>query len=243
MVNRKAWDRYLALLRKCDETALNLVAKWQEEHPGYASNPNSRRAFVEYCYAVATKYGEASAEMACVMYDALAEASRAGVAAAVPAETATFEQTGIVVNGARMQGEAKVPAAVARLVRQAGQDTMLQNAQRDGAEWAWVTTGDTCAFCITLASRGWQKQSKRGAKAHAEHIHGNCDCAYVVRFNPNDSGIAGYDPAVARDKYDNADGNTSQEKINAMRRESYARHKDEINAQKREAYARRKEDS
>lgn len=28
---------------------------------------------------------------------------------------------------------------------------MLKNALRDGAEFAWVSNGDTCAFCMTLA--------------------------------------------------------------------------------------------
>ena len=55
---------------------------------------------------------------------------------------------------------------------------LLKNAVRDGAEWAWVPHGDTCPFCITLASNGWQKASRKVLKGgHAEHIHANCDCA------------------------------------------------------------------
>ena len=54
--------------------------------------------------------------------------------------------------------------AVGRLVKQAGADTTPQNALRVGAEFAWVPSGDTCAFCITLASRGWQRASRKAVK-------------------------------------------------------------------------------
>ena len=102
-------------------------------------------------------------------------------------------------------------------------------------------SGDTCAFCITLASRGWQKASQKAVKGgHAEHIHNNCDCTYAIRFDGK-GGVAGYDPDKYRAMYDAAEGDTPQEKINAMRRAQYAEDKDEINARKRAAYAARSE--
>lgn len=120
---------------------------------------------------------------------------------------------------------------VSRLVKRASADTTLQNAQRDGARFAWVPHGDTCPFCIALASRGWQRISKTALKkGHAEHIHANCDCEYAVRFR-SDTGVAGYDPDEYLRQYNDADGD-----LNAMRREHYAQNKDKINAQKRAAY-------
>ena len=63
---------------------------------------------------------------------------------------------------------------------------MLKNALRDGAEFAWVPNGDTCAFCMTLASRGWQRASKRAIKnGHAE---------------PDDSGMTPKELLSALDK-------------------------------------------
>ncbi len=50
-------------------------------------------------------------------------------------------------------------------------------------------------------------------------------------------GVAGYDPDKYLRMYENAEGSTSREKINAMRRENYAEHKEKINAQKRAGYA------
>jgi hypothetical protein len=92
-----------------------------------------------------------------------------------------------------------------------------------------------------LASRGWQKASKKAIKeGHAEHIHANCDCTYAIRFG-SDLDVAGYDPDEYRTMYDDADGVGWQEKLNSMRRGFYQENKDEINAQKRSAYEKRKE--
>jgi uncharacterized protein VirK/YbjX len=93
---------------------------------------------------------------------------------------------------------------------------------------------------LTLASRGWQTASKGAIKnGHAEHIHGNCDCAYAVRFNEK-TNYAGYDPDKYLAMYNSTSG-TPNQKINAMRRKAYAENKEEINAQKRSAYEKRKE--
>ena len=52
--------------------------------------------------------------------------------------------------------------------------------------------------------------------------------------------MEGYDPEKYLKMYENAEGGSSQEKINSMRRELEAGKRDEINARRREAYARRK---
>jgi hypothetical protein len=102
----------------------------------------------------------------------------------------------------------------------------MQNAIRDGAEWAWIPHGETCAFCITLASRGWQRASKKALRGgHAEHIHANCDCTYSIRFDSRTS-VAGYDPDKYRAMYNSTSG-SPEDKINAMRRAAYAEHKAE----------------
>ncbi len=76
----------------------------------------------------------------------------------------------------------------------ASADTLAKNALRDGAEWAWIPSGDTCPFCLMLASQGWVKASKKALKnGHCKHIHANCDCTYAVRFS-HDTDVAGYDP-------------------------------------------------
>jgi hypothetical protein len=102
----------------------------------------------------------------------------------------------------------------------------LQNSLRDGAQFAWIPAGETCAFCLTLASRGWQYASKKAIKGgHAEHIHSNCDCAYAIRFNEK-TNVEGYDPDRYLSMYQNAEGRTPQDRINSLRRAAYAEDKE-----------------
>ncbi|MBR1689391.1 MAG: hypothetical protein IJ713_01295 [Oscillibacter sp.] len=225
------WKRYIAQLRRVSNKAAEEMQRYVQLH-GFGDTD----ALIEYAWALATKYGEAAAAAACDMFDAVAEASGTAIPGALPAETATFEETAKAVNGTLKQGAALVPDTVGRLVKQAGADTTLQNAERYGAEFAWVPMGDTCAFCRMLASNGWQRQSKKAMKGgHAEHIHANCDCQYALRFDGK-GGVAGYDPDKYRAEYDAAEGDTWQEKLNSMRREQYKQDGEKIRAQKRAAY-------
>lgn len=235
----KTWRKYIDDLRKVNDAAAQSVLKYMATHE--IIDPDQVDDLIRYCYGLATRYGEAASELAAQMYDALAAATGAAVAPAVPAATATMQEVARSVVGTLKTGNSEiVSASVGRLVKMAGVDTTMQNALRDGAEWAWIPVGDTCAFCITLASRGWQRASKKAIRGgHAEHIHANCDCTYAIRFD--DSEVEGYDPRVYEDMYYGADGGTPEERINAMRREAYAKNREEINAQKRSAYEKRQE--
>lgn len=235
----KAWDKYIARLRKMSDKAAQLMLERVRNVDLTALTSEERSSIIDYAYALATKYGEGAGALASEMYDALAELSGASVPAAVPASTATYAEVAKAVNGTMKTNNVDlVASATGRLVKMTGVDTMMQNALRDGAEWAWIPRGDTCAFCITLASRGWQRASKVAIKdGHAEHIHANCDCTYAVRFD-HDTNVAGYDPSAYYKMYRNADGGSPKAKINAMRRDFYAENSEKINAQKRSAYAK-----
>ena len=242
-ITSRSWNKYIATLRKINDRASNeMLAYIQSLTDKGITGQEQINLAIEYAYALATRYGEASAAAACDMYDAIMELQGASVPAAVPAQTATMQETAKAVVGTYKTGNPKIVSqAVGRLVKMASADTMQKNALRDGCEWAWVPQGDTCAFCLTLASRGWQKASKNALKnGHAEHIHANCDCTYCVRYKPNID-VEGYDPQRYLDMYEDADGSTPTQRINALRREFYAENKETINAQKRSAYAKRKE--
>lgn len=220
---------YYARLSKLNEKAGQLMQEYVAAH-GTEDGP----ALIAYAHALVTKYGEGSAELACQMYDALAEAQGVTLPAAEPAATAEYGEVARMVNATKHQNPANLPNGVRRLVKRAGADTTLHNAIRDGAEWAWVPHGDTCPFCIMLASNGWQKASAKLLKGgHAEHIHANCDCEFAVRFDGSTS-VAGYDPEKYLRQYRAAGSD-----VNAMRRIDYAAHRERINAQKRAAYAAR----
>lgn len=238
---KKAWSKYVAALRKVNNKATESLLYYIQEIGGIPTSYDDMQELIYAAYGIAQKYGEAAAAIAAEMYDAMALATGAAVAPAVPAAPATMSEVAKAVVGTAKTGNEEIVASAAgRLVKMAGVDTTMQNALRDGAEWAWIPVGDTCAFCITLASRGWQRASQKALKGgHAEHIHANCDCTYAIRFD--DSEVEGYDPKVYEDMYYGADGSTPEERINAMRREAYARNSEEINAQKRSAYAKRRE--
>ena len=228
-ISEKAWREYVARLARLNQRAGQLMADYIAAH-----GTGDTDALIAYAHALVTKYGEGSAELACQMYDALAAAAKAGVPAAEPAQTAAYSEVARMVQATK-QSPPQMQRGVSRLVKRAGADTTLKNALRDGAEFAWVPQGDTCAFCLTLASRGWQKASQAAIKGgHAEHIHANCDCEYAIRFDGR-STVAGYDPDKYLRQYRAADGD-----INKLRRVNYAKNRERINAQKRAAYAARK---
>lgn len=245
-ITSKAWKNYITILRRVsDRAAKEMNAYIRTQSTLFDAGTITRGEFesnvIEYAYALATRYGEAAGAAACDMYDAIAELQGANVAPAVMAPTATYGETAKAVLGTMKTNNYNIVAdATGRLVKMVGVDTMQQNALRDGAEWAWIPVGETCAFCLTLASRGWQPASKKAIKnGHAEHIHANCDCTYAVRFKPT-LDVEGYDPQRYLDMYNSTDG-SPKDKINAMRREFYAENKELINEQKRTAYALRKD--
>ena len=229
-ITANAWNEYITRLSRLNQKAGQLMREYIGSH-----GTENTADLIAYAYGLVTKYGEGSAELACQMYDALAEAANAGVPAAEPAIPADYGEVARMVNATKNQNPANLPNGVSRLVKRAGADTTLKNAVRDGAEWAWVPHGDTCPFCITLASNGWQKASSKVLKGgHAEHIHANCDCEFAIRFDHNTT-VAGYDPEKYLKQYRDAGGD-----INKMRRVNYAANKERINAQQRAAYAARR---
>ena len=229
-ITTRTWNNYIARLSRLNEAAGQKMREYIRLH-----GTENTEELISYAYAVITRYGEGSAELACQMYDALAEAEGMLLPAAEPAATASYGEVARMVHATKDQNPENLPSGVSRLVKRAGADTTLHNAVRDGAQWAWVPHGDTCPFCITLASRGWQTASKKMLKnGHAEHIHSNCDCEFAVRFHSG-TNVAGYDPEKYLKQYQDAGSD-----VNAMRRIDYAARKDAINAQKRAAYAARK---
>lgn len=225
----KAWLSYIGKLRRLNTTVANCMQAYVDQY-----GVSDSQKLIDVAYGLVTKYGEGSAALASEMYDALAELQGAHMPAAEPAETAEYGEVARMVNATKTSTP-QLKSGVSRLVKRAGADTMLINALRDGAEFAWVPSGDTCAFCMTLASRGWQRASKKAIKnGHAEHIHANCDCTYAIRFDP-EVNVEGYDPDAYLKAYRDAGSD-----VNELRRIHYAENRERINAQKRAAYAARK---
>ena len=235
-ITAAAWSKYSKRLSKINAEAAAKIQAWVDKN-----GLDDVDALVDYAYAIATKYGEAAGALSAALYDAIAEMSHANVEPAEMAPTPSYGEMAKTVRGVLKQSRnaAMIAAAVGRQVKRCGAQTTLKNAGRDRAEAAWIAIGDTCPYCLMIAAEGWKRVSPA---SQADHIHGNCDCTYSVRFN-KDTQIGGYDPGRYQRMFDGAEGDTMEEKLNSMRRDAYAENKDEINAQKRDAYALRKEES
>lgn len=222
-IPKAAWDSYVEKLAVLDKRASEEMRQYIMRN-GYGDIDS----MIEYAYALSTKYGEGAATLAATLYDNMAEAEGVNVKPAEPAYPADYHTVAKTVQGISdlSYNIDLLSNAVGRLVKQAGADTMLLNAERDEAEYAWIPTGDTCPYCLLLASYGWQKASKASLKGgRARHIHANCDCTYAVRQKGGDD-IPGYDPKKYQKMFDDTPGGTNEDKINIMRREQYEKLKE-----------------
>lgn len=233
-VSQKTWTDYVGNLRDLNDTATGKVRQYLETHE--IQTNEDRNQLVSYAFAVSTKYGEGAAALSAKMFDSIAAAEGVSIPEAEIADTATMDETARAVVGTLKTGNNDIVAgSVGRLVKMAGVDTTMKNAIRYGAEWAWLPQGnETCAFCLMLASRGWQHASKDALKnGHAEHIHAHCDCIYAVRFDSS-TDYEGYNPDKYLQMYEDAEGDTWQEKVNSMRRNISNNNKKTIRIQKKE---------
>lgn len=237
-ITEKEWQNYIGKLGKLSRTVADKIKAYIEKN-----GLEDPKLLIEYAYALVTKYGEGAAALSAQMYDVVAQLEGRYLEAAAMAPTASYGDIARTVYGTLKdsQNAEEIAGAVSRWVKSAGADTTLQNAARDGAEFAWIPSGDTCAFCIMLAGNGWQRVSKQSLKnGHAEHIHSNCDCQYAIRFDGR-STVAGYNPYEYQSMYRHAEGRTPEQKLNSMRRQFYAEDREHINEQKRDAYEKRQE--
>lgn len=254
-ISTKDWVNYINKLSKLSDVAGKKMQEYVQKN-GFGNTDE----LIEYAHALVTKYGEGSAELACQMYDAIAEMQNAAVPSAVPADMPSYGETAKAIYGSLKQspGGNLLESVTQRLVKQSSADTMLQNAKRDGAYFAWVPSGDTCPYCLMMGGIGWQKAGKKTLEGkHAKHIHAHCDCQYIVDFKGNMK-ISGYNPDKIRKKILKVTGNDeyttdyafdaflnenarkstagNRDGINAIRRMQYESNKDAINSRKRELY-------
>ena len=222
-ISTRDWLTYVNRLSSLSTRAALELRRWVNAQGGLLNI--ERQTLIDYVFALATKYGEASGALSAAWYDAIAEANGKLLPAAEPAATATYAETASAVNGVlkQSQNEEVLGGALERLVKMPGVDTTLHNAIRDGAEVAWIPSGDTCAYCLAIASYGWQRASQKAMKGgHAEHIHGNCDCMYAIRHDSYTE-VAGYDNGQRyADMFKTGGKAVPEDKINALRRKFYA---------------------
>ena len=84
-ITERAWAKYIEDLRKVNDKAADLVQEYLTKN-GLPATREQMNALIDYAYAVAQTYGEAAATLSAEMYDAVAAASGAVLAPAIPAE-------------------------------------------------------------------------------------------------------------------------------------------------------------
>ena len=149
------------------------------------------------------QYGSVSSTVAADWFDEIRETSnvpgvfRSFAADAVPA-VQVAGSTGWALSTS--DGLAALLGVSDRLIKQAGRDTIAFNVDRDArASYARVPRGDTCAFCLMLASRGPVYGSKRSA-GEGNKYHSDCDCVAVPIYRDTDL-PSGYDPRKLSEVY------------------------------------------
>ena len=70
----KVWTDYVTALRMVSEKAASEMSAYLATHEWW-KNATEKNAAIDFAFALSTKYGEAAAELACEMYQAIAEAS------------------------------------------------------------------------------------------------------------------------------------------------------------------------
>lgn len=218
-------EQYREKLSSVCERASESTQKWLERHPGA-----SRQEILDATYKITQAYGLAASTLAANKYDqdvALAE-KQGFLKPGQIKEAEVWDPLGYgsiarAINGTlKNDSKEKLPDTIERMVKRFAEDTTLMNARRDGAEYAWIPAGDTCVFCLSLASNGWQRASRSTAEGnHADHIHPHCDCTFSVRFS-KDTNVKGYHPEKLKALIESQDGDTWNEKLNSLRRKKYA---------------------
>lgn len=179
-----------------------------------------RDAVIEAVCMVMAEYGAAAAQASADMYDSARSACVGAPMGAVAEAGLSTEATAVAVrafvneinDGNRGAFDRKVLERVDWETKRAAANSMRSNGSRDPLRprFARVPSGgETCRFCIMLASRGPVYKSKDKAGA-SEHFHPGCDCRIVPFWDAVQVGgsrvaspttVEGYDPDALYDEY------------------------------------------
>lgn len=100
-------------------------------------------------------------------------------------------------NGNHAQALSTLQLVTDEMVRQFGRDAVQESAKANKRMYARIPSGETCSWCLMLASRGFAYHSEAAAGKMAK-FHGSCDCEIV----PDDGRVPdGYDPDALYERY------------------------------------------
>lgn len=157
---------------------------------------------IDIAASLGQKYALLGAELGAQWYDLCSELAGidadAAEVAEVDAETvdaktrATFERSQQPTVQATFNG--LMQNLINDSIRQTGEANLWRDYERGiaGGRWARVTVGDTCAWCLMLASQGaWYLSEQSALGREAGHYHDDCNCIAVYHADPES--IQGYE--------------------------------------------------
>lgn len=155
---------------------------------------------VDAAATVAAKYARLGCELGAQWYDLCAEL------AGIDAEPAEYgdpdpadirDHAGRRIDGsedATRQANLFLQDLIDESVRATGFSNLWRDYERGmgGGRWCRVPVGETCAWCLMLASQGaWYLTEKSAGGMDPDHYHNGCNCKAVFFADAED--IEGYD--------------------------------------------------
>lgn len=140
----------------------------------------ARDALIEQGTQLAERYGEAAVGLAADFFEAATglPATPADVDLAEQVEGSARWAAGDLFAGNPSAAQKKFTGAMQRHAMQPGRDTLFDGAHKRGVLFARIPQGDTCAWCLMLASRGFAYTSARNA-GDGRRFHDFDDCLIV----------------------------------------------------------------
>lgn len=198
-IPRAALDYLTEQINACSADAQAKALKLLEKID-WSDVAAARQAVVDAINILVAEYGLASAQAAADFYDAsreLCTGEKLGAKAYTVHDPRATEGairafvSRIVKNG-DIDGFNK--AACSRIgyeIRRDANECIAENGAKDPLKPKFARVpggGETCGFCLMLASFGYNYNSRQSAS----HAHDNCDCRIVCSWD--DDGAEGYDP-------------------------------------------------
>ena len=226
MPSRSDVNRHVRAQRQVSRLARIELERFWRDLPKSLDARATREALEEFLPLLVARYGDAAASVAAEWFERTYRASP--VLASLPPDEQIRASTrwgvGPLFGGDGDQAAFDLLAGVVdQAVRQTAQDSLIESAASHGRGWARVPVGDTCAFCLMLASRGYVYGSAESA-GQARKFHPYDDCQIV----PEDGDPPeGYDPDELYGRYLDARreaGSGSPKKILSALREQEGIH-------------------
>lgn len=194
-----------------DAARVELNTFWRALNFGAGFDPIANRdALLEFMPALVRKYGNAAGVAAADFYDGLrADAVTTRAFKAIIADAndeavtaATRRLAGALFGDSPESMLAGLGAVVDKQVKQVARDTIQGSARQDPGRplYARIPRGDTCTWCLKLASRGFIYASAEEAGSEGNTYHHDCDCVPTPEWSKSPT-VDGYDVEALYQQY------------------------------------------